>query len=72
MSICKSLAFIGLLQRLSPGKPGQFVELGALDGVTGSNTLGLEACYGWSGLLIEANPTNFRRLQRSGRQSAID
>lgn len=41
---------------------GSFVELGALDGVTGSNTIIFERCLGWRGLLIEANPSNFNKL----------
>lgn len=48
---------------------GTFVELGALDGLTYSNTLVLERCFGWRGLLIEANPANFAKLQRSGRSA---
>ena len=37
-------------------KPGYFVEIGANDGFTFSNTLYLEEYFDWSGLLIEANP----------------
>lgn len=51
-------------------RPGTFVELGALDGLTYSNTVALERCYGWSGLLIEANPSNFAMLQQARRSSA--
>ena len=43
-------------------KPGVFVELGALDGKKFSNTFMLERCFGWRGILIEANPINFARL----------
>lgn len=39
-----------------PVKNGFFVEIGALDGITFSNTLWLERKHGWTGLLIEANP----------------
>ena len=55
----------------STGKrhPPTFVELGALDGERYSNTLMLERCFGWRGLLIEANPANFGALQHSQRQS---
>src|SRR5689334_17383054 len=35
---------------------GYFVEVGALDGVTFSNTYLLEIDYGWTGVLIEADP----------------
>lgn len=37
-------------------KPGYFIEIGANDGFTFSNTLYLEEYFEWSGLLIEANP----------------
>lgn len=46
---------------------GAFVELGANNGVNHSNTFMLERCFGWSGLLIEASPTNFAQLQSSVR-----
>ena len=31
---------------------------GAFDGESGSQTILLERCFGWRGLLLEANPTN--------------
>ncbi|RMH46453.1 MAG: FkbM family methyltransferase [Alphaproteobacteria bacterium] len=37
---------------------GVFAEIGAYDGVTGSNTLFFELFRGWSGLLVEASPTH--------------
>ena len=40
---------------------GFFVEIGAYDGETGSNTLFLEKHKSWDGLLIEANPLTFVR-----------
>jgi FkbM family methyltransferase len=43
---------------------GIFVEIGAYDGITGSNTLFFELFRGWSGLLIEASP----RLQAQVRK----
>jgi len=42
-----------------PKAPGVFVEMGALDGLTLSNTLAFERSrsrYNWTGVLIEANP----------------
>ena len=39
---------------------GFFVELGAFDGFSESNTFVLEKRHGWTGLAIEPNPTNFR------------
>jgi FkbM family methyltransferase len=43
---------------------GVYVEVGALDGVTYSNTLFYEKCLGWSGLLIEATST-FHQLRKN-------
>ena len=36
---------------------GFFLEAGADDGVRDSNSLLLEVNRGWTGLLVEANPT---------------
>ena len=44
------------------GAPGSFLEMGALDGVYLSNTLLLERCCGWRGVLI---PSNFHVLKRA-------
>ena len=41
---------------------GTFFEAGAGDGLTISNTLKLELKYGWTGLLVEADPDNYGRL----------
>lgn len=43
-------------------KKGYFIELGALDGITNSNTLILERKYNWSGICVEANPFVFPML----------
>ena len=48
-------------------QPGVFVELGAFTGVLLSNTYLYERCFGWSGVLIEANSRNYKELIRSGR-----
>ena len=56
---------------LSAGTSGTFVELGAFDGIKLSNTLVLERCFNWTGLLIEAVPENFRKLRESGRSAAM-
>jgi hypothetical protein len=54
---------------------GTFVELGAFNGVSFSNTLMFERELGWSGLLVEANPINFEDLTltrgRSGRNTLL-
>ena len=41
---------------------GTFLELGAHDGVTVSNTVWFERALGWSGVLIEASSKAFRSL----------
>jgi len=50
---------------------GTFVEIGAHDGTSLSNTLMLERCLGWRGVLIEGNPANFALLKSSGRASTM-
>ena len=37
-------------------RPGFFLEIGANDGFTFSNTVFLERVFGWRGVLVEANP----------------
>jgi FkbM family methyltransferase len=58
-----------LIAAQSSSLGGRFVELGALDGVTHSNTHALETCLNWTGLLIEANPESYAKLQVSGRSA---
>ena len=41
---------------------GLFLEIGAFDGITFSNTYLLEKRFGWTGLLVECIPTNFRQI----------
>ncbi|KAK7065729.1 hypothetical protein SK128_020167, partial [Halocaridina rubra] len=48
---------------------GFFVEAGAYDGERMSNTLHFEHYFGWSGLLIEANPLLFHQLQTKHRRA---
>ena len=42
---------------------GVFVEMGALDGLIGSNTLAFERVLNWTGVLIEANPAMCQKLR---------
>lgn len=44
------------------GKPGSFLDVGANDGVTLSNTRAL-AQAGWKGVLVEPSPKSFERLK---------
>ncbi|XP_076030830.1 protein Star-like [Oratosquilla oratoria] len=58
-----------ILKILGNMRDGFFVECGALDGETRSNTLALERYLGWTGILIEADPKNFRLLESKNRNS---
>jgi FkbM family methyltransferase len=53
-----------ILAALPEGPPGFFIEIGAYDGVTQSNSVLLEN-RGWTGLLIEANPGSYARCCRT-------
>ncbi|XP_037077368.1 uncharacterized protein LOC119098518 [Pollicipes pollicipes] len=48
---------------------GTFVECGALDGETRSNTLYMERWLGWRGLLVEPDPDSFRMLLQKHRRA---
>ena len=50
-------------------KKGFFVEAGAFDGEKFSNTLRLEQDFGWSGLLVEANPDLYAKVKSKHRNS---
>ena len=41
-----------------PFRGGTFLELGAFDGWKESNTLHLETCLGWRGILVDGQPTH--------------
>ena len=58
----KLIAIIG-------NKPGFFVELGANDGISQSNTKHLEMFHGWRGVLIEPYPGNFQKLSKTRTSS---
>ena len=50
-------------------KKGFFVEAGALDGETMSNTLTIERNQSWTGLLIEADPVSFEKMKEKNRKA---
>jgi len=52
-------------------KPGYFLEIGANDGFTLSNTVYLEEHFGWLGLLVEANPQYIASLNKRKARSVI-
>ena len=53
-------------------RSGYFVDIGAHDGVTLSNTYLLEARYKWRGICIEANPISFEKLRRNRRSTCVN
>lgn len=53
-----------------PKYDGVYLEMGAYDGVSGSNTLFFDEALGWSGVLIESSPSLFERV-RTRRPHAI-
>lgn len=48
---------------------GFFVECGALDGTTRSNSLVFEKDFGWKGVLIEGDPKNFEQITKKNRKA---
>ncbi|KZC08311.1 Protein Star [Dufourea novaeangliae] len=56
---------------LKDKKNGFFVECGAYDGETRSNTLVLERILGWTGLLVEADPINFSKMSLKNRKAYL-
>lgn len=68
-----SPALSNLDQKLSsylPNSPGVFLEIGANDGYSQSNTYYLERILGWRGVLIEPLPSLYRICTRTRRRSA--
>lgn len=59
-------------QLLPDLRSGVFVEIGAHDGMTYSNTLYLERERGWSGIAVEPIPAVFDRLQRNRRCQCLN
>lgn len=66
--LCQDLLVLFLLNNK---KNGFFVEFGATDGVTLSNTFLLEKGYGWSGILAEP-AKNWQTALRVNRNCTID
>ncbi|TRY76846.1 hypothetical protein TCAL_06874 [Tigriopus californicus] len=50
---------------------GFFIECGALDGETRSNTLSLERDLQWTGILIEGDPKSIPKILSKGRKSYV-
>ena len=60
-----------LLEDIVDDEPGVFVEAGAHDGYTQSNTYYLERFLGWQGLLVEAVPELFEKARARRRRSIV-
>lgn len=54
-----------------PSQPGVFVEAGANDGVSQSNTYALERRFGWEGLLIEPLPKLAEWARKTRKKSIV-
>jgi len=54
---------------LKQKRNGFYVECGGLDGETRSNSLFFERERGWQGLLIEADPLNYAKLEAKHRKA---
>lgn len=52
-----------VVETLGGLRGGFFLDSGASDGVSGSNTLALERDYGWRGICVEPNATLYARLR---------
>lgn len=65
MSLLNTTYFSGL----NASYGGVFVEAGAYDGETWSNTLYLERFKNWTGLLIEPSTENYKTLRSKNRNS---
>lgn len=59
-----------MLSRL-PDRPGTFLEIGANDGYSQSNTWYLERHRRWTGVLVEPLPELYRACRKVRRRSAV-
>jgi FkbM family methyltransferase len=51
---------------------GFYIEIGAHDGISGSNTLFFEEFRNWSGICIEPGPEEFKRLNENRKSTNIN
>jgi len=63
----EDVELLPMLLRSTNGAFGSFFEIGAATGMDGSQTLVLEKCFGWRGILVEAQPLTFEKLRDSPR-----
>lgn len=50
---------------------GKYIELGALDGIRFSNTHIFSKGLNWTGVLIEASPSNYKKLSRNRQEDEL-
>ena len=53
-------------------RDGYFVDIGATNGISFSNSYLLESIYGWKGICVEPNPTKFRELVSNRTSNLCD
>lgn len=58
-----------ILEILNNKRKGFFIECGALDGEIRSNTLYMERELEWEGILIEADPENYKKVVEKHRKA---
>ncbi len=61
-----------MLNELKFAEEGYFVEIGALDGLLGSNTLFLETDFNWRGILVEPSRKHYLNLCRPRNRNILD
>ena len=61
-----------VLEKTGQRRGGYFVEFGATDGITLSNTWLLETEFGWQGLCAEPNPVLFGQLRANRKCQVVD
>ncbi|KAF2356270.1 Methyltransferase FkbM [Trinorchestia longiramus] len=57
-----------IMEILGDFRDGFFIECGALDGETRSNSLVFEKKLGWKGLLVEGDPKNYKMVVQKHRK----
>lgn len=65
----KGVPLDSMLVEILKVKNGTFIEVGAFDGISFSNTKLLEECYDWTGILIEPSENLFKVLCANRPQS---
>lgn len=58
-------------ERLGGKRCGVFLDIGAFDGVTLSNTCALEKRFGWTGIAVEPSASAFARLRQNRTCTAV-